>query len=478
MGNLVKALIIFWKARNEFSVRKIRFSKWNAILLFATVVVMNDLRFVESGDQLLLFDSLTVEMMCYAVGIFIFAFLSSVHILDTGRFGAVLALAALIAQNIVPSSALFEFYTIYAFAGGLCFAYALYIFFFVLNNTERFFNLIIVQLYFSVCVYGLWENTGLQTFLSGVLVYILVSFFALSLFTARKGDIPKKPLPLNGGCGSSDECCRVGKGGMAAIFYVYIIFIIVDSINKFIIHNDAFIDRFAYGAGALTAVAVAVCIQLLLGKSGLYTWKIFLVGSIISLALLAMNSIFNIKAGSMLFGFAHSLGYISIFYFLGGAAYITGCLKLFRRFCFLAFLLLFVMDPVVEYLFASVDEENHIIALSLMVAIVSLTFLLYPALYKKIFESDWIEDVRILKQKGIRRDLVGVSAPEAGRTEALGLTPREKQIFTLMLTEKSVKQIMIELEISKGTFNFHTANLYRKLEIQSRMELFAKFGHQ
>jgi two-component system uhpT operon response regulator UhpA len=69
-----------------------------------------------------------------------------------------------------------------------------------------------------------------------------------------------------------------------------------------------------------------------------------------------------------------------------------------------------------------------------------------------------------------------VNKEEADITEGLGLTPREKQIFSFMLTDMSIKQIMIELEISKGTLNFHTANLYRKLEIQSRTELLVKYG--
>ncbi|GHV84574.1 hypothetical protein AGMMS50230_01820 [Spirochaetia bacterium] len=56
------------------------------------------------------------------------------------------------------------------------------------------------------------------------------------------------------------------------------------------------------------------------------------------------------------------------------------------------------------------------------------------------------------------------------------LSTRETEVFTLLLTEAPVKQIAHTLKISYSGVNFHTKNLYRKLGIQSRTELFAKFG--
>jgi DNA-binding CsgD family transcriptional regulator len=56
------------------------------------------------------------------------------------------------------------------------------------------------------------------------------------------------------------------------------------------------------------------------------------------------------------------------------------------------------------------------------------------------------------------------------------ISPREKEIFTLLLTEVSRKQIADILKVSVHTIDFHSANLYRKLGIQSRAELFTKYG--
>ena len=153
----------------------------------------------------------------------------------------------------------------------------------------------------------------------------------------------------------------------------------------------------------------------------------------------------------------------------------TGCLRMFRWFAMILFLMSFILDPVIENIFTHLNERNNIVALILMVIIVCVTFSRYSILYKRIFETDWIQDLNYIKRK-ITSPKEEAIKEEPDITEGLGLTPREKQIFTYMLTDMSVKQIMIELEISKGTLNFHTANLYRKLEIQSRTELLVKYG--
>ena len=58
----------------------------------------------------------------------------------------------------------------------------------------------------------------------------------------------------------------------------------------------------------------------------------------------------------------------------------------------------------------------------------------------------------------------------------LGLSPREKQVFSQLLSGAAPKEIAYNLKIRYPTVNFHINNLYRKLGIQSRAELFAQYG--
>ena len=54
------------------------------------------------------------------------------------------------------------------------------------------------------------------------------------------------------------------------------------------------------------------------------------------------------------------------------------------------------------------------------------------------------------------------------------LTKREQEILVRLLNGLAPKEIAHNLKVSYPTVNFHTNNLYRKLGIQSRTELFAK----
>ena len=62
------------------------------------------------------------------------------------------------------------------------------------------------------------------------------------------------------------------------------------------------------------------------------------------------------------------------------------------------------------------------------------------------------------------------------RMEQLGLTPREREVCALLLGAYSLKQVAFELQISYGTANKHNTNIYRKLGINSKAELFHIFG--
>jgi DNA-binding CsgD family transcriptional regulator len=65
------------------------------------------------------------------------------------------------------------------------------------------------------------------------------------------------------------------------------------------------------------------------------------------------------------------------------------------------------------------------------------------------------------------------AAPEVD-LESYNLTDREKEICKLLTTGLARKNIADVLGIAIPTVSYHTNNLYRKLGIQSRQELFVK----
>ena len=59
--------------------------------------------------------------------------------------------------------------------------------------------------------------------------------------------------------------------------------------------------------------------------------------------------------------------------------------------------------------------------------------------------------------------------------EPYQLTPRQKEVALLLLEGKTRRQISAELGLSESTVKLHVSELYKRLGINSRFELFKLF---
>lgn len=59
--------------------------------------------------------------------------------------------------------------------------------------------------------------------------------------------------------------------------------------------------------------------------------------------------------------------------------------------------------------------------------------------------------------------------------ELAALTERELEVFYNLLTDKTQLQIASKIFVSPSAVHFHRKNIYRKLDIGSRMQLMIKY---
>jgi len=103
-----------------------------------------------------------------------------------------------------------------------------------------------------------------------------------------------------------------------------------------------------------------------------------------------------------------------------------------------------------------------------------LCLLFLPLIQKRLFEADWTDGLYLRDMEEYYQPLA--ETEELNAKDSLNLTAREKEVFTMLLTGKAPKEIAHTLKISYDTVLFHQKNLYRKLGIQSRAELFSRFS--
>ncbi|MDR3305288.1 MAG: helix-turn-helix transcriptional regulator [Clostridiales Family XIII bacterium] len=449
------------RVRDELSPRNFRKRYLIAFLIFPASVIIGDLRYLDQDMALFGMDSTTLILTAHGIGWLVTAFLPRRHLLTAFRCAAALSAAALPFQIFMDAGLTrLWIYLFFHFVNGVCVAYGVYLFCFFFNNVERFFAMVILQLYYAA-IYLFWDITAVADFLKtyGSAAAMLLVLIIAILFRDRDVQTPISSEPLKG-------------SAVPLVLSIDVIYFVLMLMTLYIEYAETRVSSALFGVGAFVSVAVVFIIQLLVNKSALYIWSLCLILVVLGVAALLFDDAAAIAAGSFVYGLGDGLGYVIIFYMLGYAIKRSNSYKMFRLCCLVtAFEYVFV-NGVFDYAYAHMDLPNHNIAFVIVIVLVCACFFLAPALQKRLFDADWTDGFHMIDVMAYAHEATAVE--ETIAADGLGLTPREKEVFVLLLTDMSQKEIYAKLKISNGTFNFHAANLYRKLGVQSRVELFTK----
>ena len=116
------------------------------------------------------------------------------------------------------------------------------------------------------------------------------------------------------------------------------------------------------------------------------------------------------------------------------------------------------------------------VVLLLAIAILSLLYSAFSEEERRRYEQI-MRELRAAAQPASDSSQPPTTTPDIEtRMEQLGLTPREREVCALLLGAYPLKQVAYELQIAYATVNKHNTNIYRKLNINSKAELFQIFG--
>jgi DNA-binding CsgD family transcriptional regulator len=149
---------------------------------------------------------------------------------------------------------------------------------------------------------------------------------------------------------------------------------------------------------------------------------------------------------------------------------------MFRLYCLVFFAEYFIISGLFSVYFNYFEEPNKFLAFAVVLVLVSLCLLFMPLIQKRLFDADWTDGLYLRDMEEYSRSFS--AAENLNFKNQLNLTPREEEIFTMLLSGTAPKEIANTLKISYHTEHYHQKNLYRKLGIQSRAELFARYSMQ
>jgi DNA-binding CsgD family transcriptional regulator len=456
------AIARFFQTRDELSFRNIRKEALPALLLFPFSIVMGNLRYYDHSVALAGFKASELTFFFLGSGWLIVALIPKRFIISFMRAAA--AISALLTLLLIFTPVGFLWFTLYMafkFINGFCAASAFFLFCFALNNVERLAGMALVQFYYGF-YYAAWSL--FPAFLAAGETWVPVSvtavFLALVFLCGKKGL----------------ETSADGDGRGSGVPYVIgldVAFYMIMCMVNYIEWGDKSLSALAFGTGTFISVGVVILVQLFIGRSALYLWLMFLVFSLLGLGVLLYDAPAARVSGSFAYGLGDGLGYIVICYMRAGAIKRSKSIKMFRLYCAACFAEYFIISGFFSLYFGCFDSPGKFPAFGVVLALVSASLLFLPFLQKKLFDADWTDGLYLKDMEEYSRPIARAEAISAKNN--LDLTPREEEIFTMLLSGRAPKEIAYTLKISPYTVNFHQKNLYRKLGIQSRAELFARF---
>ena len=455
-----------FQTRDELSLRNIRKEFWSVLLIFPLSVIIGDLRYFDLSITAAGFQSYELMLFPLGLGWLVLTVTPKNYIVLLLRTAAVLSSVLLPFQIFMPEgTGQLAVFMAFQFLNGICAASALYLFCFVLNNVERLFGMVLIQFYYGF-YYTIWrmfpvvQELGKTWGGAAVMAAYLVVVFTASGLMSRCGEIYT----------GSD-----GKGsGAYFILGLDILYYIIMAMINYIEWAEKSVSSMAFGLGSFISIILIIVIQLLNNRSALYSWLLFLALSLFGLGILIFDSPVARYSGSFAYGLGDGLGYIIIYYLCAGAIKKSNSLRMFRLYCLVFFIQYFIISGIFAYTFKSFVWPNHYLAFIIVLVLCSVCFLLIPLMQRKLFEADWTDGLHLRDMAEYTSSLSEVKTIDM--KDKLNLTDREQEMFTMLLSDASPKEIAYNLKISYHTVNFHVKNLYRKLGIQSRTELFSKFS--
>lgn len=337
-----------------------------------------------------------------------------------------------------------------------------YAFFMVLNNSEKFYSIILVVLLPKILmqIKPVLSNTQFKLPLSVFLIFFIMITLAFSTYfiKSRADSVPslqKVKAPID------------AYSIMPVIFIVFSLNDVIApaTLQQMVGFTKSQIESF-YFIGILVGLAVILLLQSILSMNICIMLNL-------SFAFLAVGFLTDIiqmqypgigLVSAVCFGIAYSIGIVNIYYLAGFM------IKKFKSIYFyLTGFLLSSLCYLISSIFVKFFAQSELIVQPILMAFVSicfviLFFLLSPFFIKMLYSGEWIDDA-------YREDISQCSRLEA-RLKDYKLTPAEMEVCILLLDGYTLRQISGMLSKAYATINTYCTSIYRKLNINSRTELF------
>ncbi|MDV3428413.1 MAG: helix-turn-helix transcriptional regulator [Bacillota bacterium] len=336
-------------------------------------------------------------------------------------------------------------------------------FVFALNNTEKFYSVVCSNILINI-ISIIKEGTLLKENRVSVLSFLFLAAALITVIFLKKEDVS--------GSGKSSAINKIPRRIYLTIFINCTFAVLCKGAGKGVLNIAAGGGElpvlFWYYMGGLLGCLTYIFIFRISKKSIHLAWNI-------AFACLAMGLIFNAFSAvnskltlvfSAFLGAGSSIGMINMYYILGVIGKKYNSMKYIRLSILFIGICGGVSGIIVGNLINDINSNRISVTASIISAAVMLLFLIIsPILSQTYYEDEWVGDSEKIE---IDNDYLYIF-------HGYNLSRRELEVCKLLLQGYTLRQISAVLNIAYPTVNTYCTSLYRKLKINSRIELLMIF---
>lgn len=337
-----------------------------------------------------------------------------------------------------------------------------YSFFMVLNNSEKFYSMILVVLFPKVLMYikPILSSNQFMLHPINILIFFIMITLAFSTYYIKTH---AHTVP-------SFQKVKAPIKAYSLMPVIYIVFALNDVIAPATLQQMSGLDKSQiecfYFMGILIGIAVVLLLQtrfsmnicIMLNLS----FAFLTVGFVVDIVRMQYPDVGLVAA--FCFGVAYSIGIINIYYLAGFMIKKFQSIYFYRTGFLLSSICYLVSFILVKISGQSDKPVSSILMALVSICIIILFFILSPFFIKMLYSGEWIDDA-------YRGDISQCSRLEA-KLKDYKLTPAEIEVCRLLLDGYTLRQISGMQSKAYATINTYCTSIYRKLNINSRTELF------
>jgi DNA-binding CsgD family transcriptional regulator len=446
----------------SMSLKNVRLSRFCYFMAYSFELILYSLRghFMPLGTGYFGISGSVFVTVAYGLASLIVMLLWTPKFKPLVRISVLVTAIGFVPFAFMPAGNLRLIFAIIAYIGlGGCVTSARCGYAFAVNNVERLVGIVIMYFANTFIRYIDTDTTNALLW-TKILPLVVMAAMCVCLLMFKENDFEVKE--------SSDE--KDTKGLYWAFAY-FIGYFVIDGYLWGNLDSDNRAEyRFLLAGLLISGVLLYVGLKTL----KLNVWHIWNLCFVFSVTT-GLFTAFGKSSASFntmhLFSGLSVIGWPLCIYMLACAQRRFASYKLLKK-CTVIFVLVsplcYFSDDVFEDYFPALMPYATLVAF--LVVVIGL-LILSPFSFKYLFSSEWIEQ--------IHNDDMTFIIEKVEQTDRFGkynLTPRQKEIAILLLAAKTRRQIAGELGVSESTVKNHTSELYKKLGINSRIELFRIFG--